>query len=57
MAPLNSGVLLIPTPDNEGLLLICKDGIWYPMHNTSDCQIADLLCNAKGYSGVECKSV
>ena len=43
------------TPDNEGLLLICKDSVWHPMHNTSDCQIADLLCSAKGYSAVECR--
>lgn len=43
------------TPDNEGLILVCKNGIWYPMYGSSSCRASEIVCNTLGYSDVECK--
>ena len=42
------------TPDNEGILLTCMSGTWYPLYHTTDCKVAELACESLGYEGMEC---
>ena len=44
------------TPDNEGIVLVCKDGTWYPMWtNWGDCRALEIVCNSVGYTQLDCE--
>lgn len=43
------------TPDNEGIILVCKNDTWYPVYDTSDCRAGEIACKAAGYPNLECK--
>ena len=43
------------TPDNEGIVLLCISGVWYPLYQTSDCNVAKVVCNQLGFHSVKCK--
>ena len=45
------------TPDNEGIVLVCKDGTWYPMYGYSDCRAFELACISAGYTQLDCKLI
>ena len=43
------------TPDDEGIVLLCIGGTWYPLHQNSDCFAAKIACHQAGYHFVKCK--
>ena len=42
------------TPDDEGIVLICYYGSWYPVHQQS-CHVAQIACNVSSL-GLKCES-
>ena len=42
------------TPSNEGIVLICKAGTWYPVLDSSNCRAAEIACNATGTNELKC---
>ena len=44
------------TLDNEGIVLVCKDGRWYPMRNNyGNCRELEIVCNSIGYTQLDCE--
>lgn len=41
------------TPDNEGLVIVCNNGKWYPVYGFSGCRTAELACYEAGYLSLE----
>ena len=39
------------TPENEGMIQICTNGIWYGMCDYSSCYVAKVACTQLGYAG------
>ena len=55
MEILSCGVFYSSTPANEGMVLVCKYGNWYPMHVSSNLKAAEIACTSIGYLSVECE--
>ena len=51
----NCGVPLTLPQTMKGLiLLICKSGTWYPLHDSSNCRAAEIACYSAGHYSAEC---
>ena len=46
------------TPDNEGIVLVCRDdGTWYPMRDDSSCRAYEIACTTAGYIQLDCEFI
>ena len=52
------------TPDDEGIVLICRNGVWYPIYYSSTvpvyqystCRVAEIACNVNSLR-LKCESL
>ena len=44
------------TPDDEGIVLICRNNTWYPLHQYSTCRVAEIACNVNSLR-LKCESL
>ena len=45
------------TPDDEGIVLICRNGVWYPIYQYLSCRnVAEIFCSVNSLK-LECESV
>ena len=44
------------TPDDEGIVLICRFGTWYPLHQYSCRNVVEMACSVNSLK-LECEAI